>query len=87
MMPTASAARVTLRAEDIGKAWEEAFAADRPTLIEFISDPDVPPLPPHITLAQAAAFTKTLMKGDPDELSIIRQSVRDLMAGLLPGDD
>ena len=73
--------------EDIGKAWEEAFAADRPTLIEFISDPDVPPLPPHITLAQAAAFTKTLMKGDPDELSIIRQSVRDLMAGLLPSDD
>ncbi|MEO8748397.1 MAG: thiamine pyrophosphate-requiring protein [Rhodanobacter sp.] len=71
---------------DLGKAWEEAFAADRPVLIEIMSDPDVPPLPPHITLAQAKAFAETLLKGDPDEIGIIRQSVRDLMAGLLPGE-
>ncbi len=72
--------------EDLGKAWEDAFAADRPVLLEIMSDPDVPPLPPHITLAQAKAFTETLMKGDPNEVGIIRQSVRDLMAGLLPGE-
>ena len=72
--------------EDLGKAWEEAFSADRPVLIEIQSDPDVPPLPPHITLTQAREYAKTLMKGDPDEVGIIRQSVRDLMAGLLPGE-
>ncbi len=72
--------------EDLGKAWEEAFAADRPVVIEIMSDPDVPPLPPHITLAQAKAFTETVLKGDPNEIGIIRQSVRDLMAGLLPGE-
>lgn len=70
---------------DIGSAWEEAFRADRPVLLEIISDPDVPPLPPHITLAQAKAFTSTLLKGDPNEVGIIRQSLRDLMAGHLPG--
>ncbi len=71
---------------ELGRAWEMAFAADRPTLIEVISDPDVPPLPPHITLAQAKAYAETLLKGDPNELGIIRQSLRDLMAGLLPGE-
>ena len=71
--------------EDLARAWEEAFSADRPVLIEILSDPDVPPLPPHITLTQAKAFASTLLKGDPNELGIIRQSVRDLMAGHLPG--
>ena len=71
---------------ELGHAWEVAFAADRPTLIEVIADPDVPPLPPHITLAQAKAFAETLLKGDPNEVGIIRQSLRDLMAGLLPGE-
>jgi pyruvate dehydrogenase (quinone) len=78
-----------IRVDDPSKlasAWEEAFASDRPVLLEIIADPDVPPLPPHITLAQAKAFTSTLMKGDPNEVGIIRQSVRDLMAGLLPGE-
>jgi pyruvate dehydrogenase (quinone) len=73
------------RPEDIGAAWEAAFAADRPVLIEFIADPDVPPLPPHITWSQAKAYMSALTKGDPDELGIIRQSVRDLFAGAFPG--
>src|SRR5689334_8971022 len=34
--------------EDVGPAWDEALAADRPVIIEAITDPDVPPLPPHI---------------------------------------
>jgi len=73
------------RPEDIGRAWEEAFAADRPVLIEFESDPDVPPLPPHITWNQAKAYMTALAKGDPNEAGIIRQSLRELFAGILPG--
>jgi len=73
------------RPEDIGAAWEAAFAADRPVLIEFIADPDVPPLPPHITWSQAKAYMTALGKGDPDEIGIIRQSLRDVFAGVLPG--
>ena len=74
------------RPEHIAAAWEEAFVANCPVLIEFIADPDVPPLPPHIRWAQAKSYMTALAKGDPNELGIIRQSVRDMMAGLLPGD-
>ena len=74
------------RPEDIAAAWEEAFAADRPVVIEFLADPDVPPLPPHIRWSQARAYMTALAKGDPDEVGIIRQSVRDMMARVLPGE-
>ena len=40
----------------VGAAWEEALAADRPVVVEFKTDPEVPPLPPHITLKQAKDF-------------------------------
>jgi pyruvate dehydrogenase (quinone) len=32
--------------EQLGAAWDEALAADRPYLIEVVTDPDVPLLPP-----------------------------------------
>ena len=37
------------RPDQLGAAWEAAFAADRPVVLEAYTDPDVPPLPPHIT--------------------------------------
>ena len=37
-------------------AWDEALAADRPVVLEAIVDPEVPPLPPHITFEQATAL-------------------------------
>jgi pyruvate dehydrogenase (quinone) len=51
-------------------------------LIEFVSDPDVPPLPPHISWAQA--YMTALAKSDPDEKSIIVQTLRDMLAGIVP---
>ena len=68
--------------ERIAGAWEEAFASDGPVLIEFISDPDVPPLPPHVSWAQAKAYMTALGKGDPDEKGIIVQTLRDVLAGI-----
>ncbi len=63
---------------DIAEAWVQAFAADRPVLIEFIADPDVPPLPPHISFDQARAFATTLFKGDPDNGGMLLQTVRQI---------
>ncbi|HET7645977.1 MAG TPA: thiamine pyrophosphate-requiring protein, partial [Candidatus Limnocylindria bacterium] len=51
--------------DEIGAAWEAAFTADRPTVIEAITDPDVPPLPPHVTLKQAKAMMASMASGDP----------------------
>ena len=40
-------------------------------VLEVKTDPNVPPLPPHITLEQAKKFTSFLLKGDPDEGSVL----------------
>ena len=62
------------REEDVGPAWDEALAADRPFVIDAVVDPDVPPLPPHISFEQARSMTVALLKGDPDLAGVIRQS-------------
>jgi pyruvate dehydrogenase (quinone) len=49
------------------------------------TDPEVPPLPPHITLQQAKAFTSSLIKGDPDEGSAVLGTAREVLASVLPG--
>jgi pyruvate dehydrogenase (quinone) len=72
------------RPDQLGAAWEAAFAADRPVMLEAITDPEVPPLPPHITLKQAQAFATTLIKGDPSEWRVIRETARELVSDLLP---
>jgi len=45
-------------------AWQEALASDRPVVLEVKTDPNVPPLPPHITASQARAFLAAYFKGD-----------------------
>jgi plasmid stabilization system protein ParE len=62
-----------------------ALAADRPTVIEFKTDAEVPPLPPHITPKQAKAFASSLIKGDPQEGSVILGTARQVLASVLPG--
>ena len=66
--------------EDIANAWTAAFAARRPVVIEFAADPDVPPLPPHITLAQAKAYAMAMMRGDTDRAGVIRQTLREVLS-------
>jgi len=75
------------REDRVAAAWEEAFAADRPVLLEFKTDPDVPPLPPHIKLEQAKNFATTLLHGDPDQGGIIKQSAKQLLGKVMPGRD
>jgi pyruvate dehydrogenase (quinone) len=66
--------------EDVGGAWDEALAAGRPALIEFVTDPEVPPLPPHIRFEQAKEFAHTLMQGDPAGPEMVKQSIRGKLA-------
>lgn len=73
------------RESDVAGAWEQAFAAERPVLIEFRTDPDVPPLPPHIKLEQAKKFASTLLRGDPNEGGIVVETAKQVLGALLPG--
>ena len=70
--------------EKVAQAWSQALSADRPVVIEAMTDPNVPTLPPHITIEQAYNFTKTLLKNDPNEIGIIKQSVKGIVDKLLP---
>jgi len=56
-------------------------------LIEFKTDPDVPPLPPHIKLEQAKKFATTLLRGDPNQGGIIKQSVKQVLSKVMPRQD
>jgi len=57
-------------------AWDEAFADDRPCVIDFVVDPEVPPLPPHITLEHAKNFSAALLR-DPSRMATPRQSMKE----------
>ena len=46
----------------------------------------VPTLPPHITLKQAKNFASSLPQ-EPDAGAIIRDTVKDMVAGVLPHQD
>jgi pyruvate dehydrogenase (quinone) len=70
--------------DEVGPAWDEALSADRPTVLEAITDPNVPPLPPHITFDQAKGMVSAILKGDPDRAAIVRQSFRGKLEEFLP---
>jgi pyruvate dehydrogenase (quinone) len=68
-------------------AWQQALASDIPVVLEVKTDPEVPPLPPHITLQQAKNFSIALAKGDPDEVGVIRGTARQVLETILPGKE
>jgi len=71
--------------DDVGPAWDAALAADRPTLLDIRCDPDIPPIPPHVTLQQARNTAEALYKGDEDRLGIIEEGFKEKLVSLLPG--
>jgi pyruvate dehydrogenase (quinone) len=70
--------------DEVAGAWRAALASDRPVVFEAYVTGDVPTLPPHISFEQAKEYTSALIKGDPDEGGIIRQSASELLKGMLP---
>jgi pyruvate dehydrogenase (quinone) len=79
-----------LRVEDpdqVGGAWDKALAADRPFVLDMVTDPNVPPLPPHITLKQARHFMGALAKGDPEASSVVVDTARQIIGSILPSKE
>jgi pyruvate dehydrogenase (quinone) len=62
----------------VGAAWDQALSAGRPALIEAITDPEVPPLPPHIRFEQARNLAHAL-PGDPSRGQIVRESLKGIV--------
>ncbi|MGE5274614.1 MAG: hypothetical protein ACM3QU_12770 [Verrucomicrobiota bacterium] len=63
----------------VGEAWDEALGSDRPAVLEAIVDPEVPPLPPHISFEQAKHFAEAVLHGDAGRRPMIRHSLRQLL--------
>jgi pyruvate dehydrogenase (quinone) len=72
------------RPEQVADAWDRVLGADRPALLEAVTDPNVPPLPPHITFEQAKAFASSVLRGDAEALGFIKQTVKDAVESYVP---
>ncbi|MGW4240075.1 thiamine pyrophosphate-requiring protein [Streptomyces sp. NPDC004749] len=70
---------------EVESAWHKALGADRPYVIDFRTDPAVPPIPPHATLDQIEAAALAIVKGDSDRTGMIRQGLKAKVQEMLPG--
>lgn len=68
----------------IGPALDEAFNASKPVLVEAVTDPNVPPLPPHISLTQARMFASSMLKERSDAWEIIKQTYKEVLENYMP---
>jgi pyruvate dehydrogenase (quinone) len=71
--------------DQIGRSWDEALGADRPVVLEAITDPEVPPLPPHVTFEQAKNLMTSLVKGDPNAARVAKEGLKGKLEEFLPG--
>jgi pyruvate dehydrogenase (quinone) len=71
--------------DHVADAWDEVLAADRPAVLEVVTDPEVPPLPPHITFEEAKHFASAVLHGDPGSRQMIRHSIRQMLDSIKPG--
>jgi pyruvate dehydrogenase (quinone) len=70
--------------DQIEAAWDEVLAADRPAVLEAVTDPEVPPLPPHISFDEARNFMLAIARGDASWRDMLEQSLRAKLKELVP---
>jgi pyruvate dehydrogenase (quinone) len=70
--------------QQIGPAWDEALAADRPTVLDMHCDPNIPPIPPHATFEQMKSTAEAMVKGDEDATGVVKAGIRTKLQELLP---
>ncbi len=68
----------------IGAAWDEALAADRPTVLDVRTSPNVPPIPPHATFEQVKALVSSMASGDEDRWSVMWEGAKTKLQEFLP---
>jgi pyruvate dehydrogenase (quinone) len=70
--------------DDVADAWDRALGADRPVVIDVLTDPEVPPLPPHVNWEQGRSLVKAVLQGDPGARDMIKQTFKGKVQELLP---
>lgn len=72
--------------KDLGAAWDEALSADRPVVLEVKTDPEIAPLPPHISFKEAKGFMMSMAKDD-DAGHVIADTARQVINKFLHRED
>ncbi|ODQ94187.1 thiamine pyrophosphate-requiring protein [Mycolicibacterium holsaticum] len=70
--------------EELHDAWRDALSADRPTVLDVFTDPDMPPIPPHAEWDQAKAAAAAVLKGDENRWGFIVEGVKTKAQEFLP---
>lgn len=68
----------------VASTWDEALAADRPVVVEAMTDPEIACLPPHITVEQAVHFMSSIAQGDPNRLQMIKRAFSQTVDSFVP---
>ncbi|MFF3489958.1 thiamine pyrophosphate-requiring protein [Streptomyces sp. NPDC002795] len=70
---------------DVTDAWSAALAADGPAVVDFRTDPSVPPIPPHATWEQMESTAEAILKGDPQSTDMVKQGFKAKVQEFMPG--
>ncbi|NKQ26008.1 thiamine pyrophosphate-requiring protein [Streptomyces galbus] len=73
--------------EDVEAGWRSALAANGPVVLEFLTDPSVPPIPPHASWDQMESTAEAILKGDPESAHLMKQGIKAKVQEFLPGRD
>jgi pyruvate dehydrogenase (quinone) len=73
--------------DQVAPAWDQALAADRPTVLDVHCDPNVPPIPPHAQLGQMTSAAKAMLAGDEDRWSVLATGIKTKLQEFLPHRD
>jgi len=79
------AGRRVAAVQDIGPALDEALHADRPMVLEMVTDPNVPPLPPHVSSKQARNYVRALLHRDPQAIQTVIATAKEWWDGVVAG--
>jgi pyruvate dehydrogenase (quinone) len=70
--------------ENLSAAWKAVLDAPRPAVLEVLTDPNVPTIPPHVTFDEMKKFARALLTGDPEETGIIRSTFKEVVQEIIP---
>ncbi|MBE1552143.1 pyruvate dehydrogenase (quinone) [Mycobacterium sp. OAS707] len=70
--------------DELADAWRAALTADRPTVLDVRTDPDMPPIPPHATFEQFKAAATAVLEGDEDRWGFIKEGIKTKAQEFLP---
>jgi thiamine pyrophosphate-dependent acetolactate synthase large subunit-like protein len=70
------------RAADLEAAVVEGLAHPGPAVVDVLTNPDEPPMPPKVSYEQAKGFAKAFLHGQPHKATIASTLFRDKLAEL-----